>query len=127
MIVAAFFITCFLEDPKASDINNITMCFTSYPSGIATYNQVNIILNYILRGFMFFHRRDSTLNYFLCSFVYLCWMRNHFIVFIMDFCESRSLSGLKKQTYFHWFESLDKILNEFNIRNKIKLLSKKLI
>jgi len=37
-----------IEDPKSLDINNSTWCVTSYPSGIATYNQVNIILNYIL-------------------------------------------------------------------------------
>jgi hypothetical protein len=37
-----------IEDPKSSDMNNSTWCVTSYPSVIATYNQVNIILNYIL-------------------------------------------------------------------------------
>jgi hypothetical protein len=36
------------EDPKSLYINNSTLCVTSYPSGVATYNQVNIILNYIL-------------------------------------------------------------------------------
>jgi hypothetical protein len=29
-------------------VNNSTWCVTSYPSGVATYNQVNIILNYIM-------------------------------------------------------------------------------
>ncbi len=37
-----------IEDPKFLDINNSTWCVTSYPSGISTYNQINIILNYIL-------------------------------------------------------------------------------
>jgi hypothetical protein len=37
-----------IEDPKSLDMNNSSWCVTSYPSGIATYNQVNIILNYIL-------------------------------------------------------------------------------
>jgi hypothetical protein len=37
-----------IEDPKSPDINNSTLCVTSYPSGVATYNQVNIILNYIM-------------------------------------------------------------------------------
>ena len=37
-----------IEDPKSSDMNNSTLCVTSYPSGVATYNQVNIILNYIM-------------------------------------------------------------------------------
>jgi hypothetical protein len=36
-----------IEDPK-SDINNSSLCVTSYPSGVGTYNQVNIILNYII-------------------------------------------------------------------------------
>jgi hypothetical protein len=37
-----------IEDPKSLDMNNSTWCVTSYPSAIATYNQVNIILNYIM-------------------------------------------------------------------------------
>ncbi len=37
-----------IEDPKSLDMNNSRWCVTSYPSGIGTYNQVNIILNYIL-------------------------------------------------------------------------------
>jgi hypothetical protein len=37
-----------IEDPKSLDLNNSTWCVTSYPSIVATYNQVNIILNYIL-------------------------------------------------------------------------------
>jgi len=37
-----------IEDPKLFDINNSTWCVTSYPPTIATYNQVNIILNYVL-------------------------------------------------------------------------------
>ena len=37
-----------IEDPKSLDANNSRWCVTSYPFGIATYNQVNIILNYIL-------------------------------------------------------------------------------
>ncbi len=37
-----------IEDPKFLGINNSTWCVTSYPSGVATYNQVNIILNYAL-------------------------------------------------------------------------------
>jgi hypothetical protein len=38
-----------IEDPKSPDINlNSTLCVTSYPSGVTTYNQVNIILNYIM-------------------------------------------------------------------------------
>ena len=37
-----------IEDPKFLDMNNSTWCVTSYPSAIATYNKVNIILNYIL-------------------------------------------------------------------------------
>ena len=37
-----------IEDPKSLDVNNSTWCVTSYPSIIATYNQVNTILNYIL-------------------------------------------------------------------------------
>jgi hypothetical protein len=37
-----------IGDPKFLDINNSTWCVTSYPSGVATYNQVNIILNYAL-------------------------------------------------------------------------------
>jgi hypothetical protein len=38
-----------IEDPKSPDMNiNSTLCVTSYPSGVTTYNQVNIILNYIM-------------------------------------------------------------------------------
>ena len=37
-----------IEDPKSIDMHNSTWCVTSYPSAIATYNQVNIILNYIM-------------------------------------------------------------------------------
>ncbi|CAM2722571.1 unnamed protein product [Rotaria socialis] len=37
-----------IEDPKSSDTNNSTWCVTSYPSIIATYNQANVILNYIM-------------------------------------------------------------------------------
>jgi hypothetical protein len=37
-----------IQDPKFIDMNNSTWCVTSYPSVIATYNQVNIILNYIM-------------------------------------------------------------------------------
>ena len=37
-----------IEDPKSSDTNNSTWCVTSYPSAVAIYNQVNIILNYII-------------------------------------------------------------------------------
>jgi hypothetical protein len=37
-----------IEDPKSSDMNNSTWCVTSYPSIIGKYNQVNIILNYII-------------------------------------------------------------------------------
>jgi hypothetical protein len=37
-----------IEDPKSLDAKNSTWCVTSYPPSIATYNQVNIILNYIL-------------------------------------------------------------------------------
>ncbi len=36
------------EDPKSPDTNNSTLCVTSYPSGVLIYNQVNIILNYIM-------------------------------------------------------------------------------
>jgi hypothetical protein len=38
----------FIEDPKSTDMNNSTWCVPSYPSIIATYNQVNIILNYVM-------------------------------------------------------------------------------
>jgi hypothetical protein len=37
-----------VEDPKSSDTNNSTWCVTSYSSIIAKYNQVNIIINYIM-------------------------------------------------------------------------------
>ena len=37
-----------IEDPKSLDARNSTWCVTSYPSTISTYNQVNIILNYII-------------------------------------------------------------------------------
>lgn len=37
-----------IDDPKSLDTNNSTWCVTSYPSGVSTYNQVNVILNYIL-------------------------------------------------------------------------------
>jgi hypothetical protein len=37
-----------IEDPKSIDVNNSTLCVTSYPSAVAIYNQINIILNYIL-------------------------------------------------------------------------------
>jgi hypothetical protein len=37
-----------IEDPKSSDMNNSTWCVTSYPSMISRYNQVNVILNYII-------------------------------------------------------------------------------
>ncbi len=37
-----------IEDPKSSDTNNSTWCVTSYPVIIEKYNQVNIILNYVL-------------------------------------------------------------------------------
>jgi hypothetical protein len=37
-----------IEDPKSLDMKNSTLCVTSYPFRVATYNQVNIILNYIL-------------------------------------------------------------------------------
>lgn len=37
-----------IEDPKFLDVNNSTWCVTSYPAAIATYNKVNVILNYIL-------------------------------------------------------------------------------
>jgi hypothetical protein len=37
-----------IEDPKSPDMNNSTLCVTSYPSSVTTYNQVNIILNYIM-------------------------------------------------------------------------------
>jgi len=38
-----------IEDPKSPDINlNSTLCVTSYPPGVLIYNQVTIILNYIL-------------------------------------------------------------------------------
>jgi hypothetical protein len=37
-----------IEDPKSLDMNNSTWCVTSYASIIATYNQVNIILNYVI-------------------------------------------------------------------------------
>jgi hypothetical protein len=37
-----------IEDPKSSDMNNSTWCVTSYPSIIGKYNQINIIVNYII-------------------------------------------------------------------------------
>jgi hypothetical protein len=37
-----------MQDPKASNMNNNTWCVTTYSSAIATYNQINIILNYIM-------------------------------------------------------------------------------
>ncbi len=37
-----------IEDPKSPDMNNSTLCVTSYPSGVTIYNQVNIILNNIM-------------------------------------------------------------------------------
>jgi hypothetical protein len=37
-----------IEDPKSVHVNNSALSVTSYPSGVATYNQINIILNYIL-------------------------------------------------------------------------------
>jgi hypothetical protein len=38
-----------IEDSKSPDMNlNSTLCVTSYPSGVTTYNQVTIILNYIM-------------------------------------------------------------------------------
>ena len=37
-----------IDDPKSLDTNNSTWCVTSYPSAVNTYNQVNVILNYIL-------------------------------------------------------------------------------
>ena len=37
-----------IEDPKSLEMNNNTWCVTSYPSVIVIYNQVNVVLNYIL-------------------------------------------------------------------------------
>lgn len=37
-----------IDDPKSLDTNNSTWCVTSYPSGVSIYNQVNVILNYVL-------------------------------------------------------------------------------